>query len=71
VKPRYLIIAGALILGVGVLMGIVAASMFAMPTVPPRPIYFLGFICFWGFMPTGIIGCIVLAVGGMASHRSP
>jgi hypothetical protein len=62
-KGKRFIIAGSCLMVVGVLMGVIGASIFVLPTMPPRPIYWLGFVCFWGFLPTGVLAVALLVIG--------
>ena len=60
--PRFAI-TGAWMMGAGVVMAVIGASFFSMSTVPPPVIYWIGMICFFGCLPVGAAGVVLLIVG--------
>jgi hypothetical protein len=56
------VFAGAFVVAAALVMASVAASIFVMTAVSP-PVYWLGAICFWGYLPAFSIGVAVLVTG--------
>ena len=65
-----LIIAGACLMVLAFAMAVVGASIFVMTTTPSRGVYWLGAICFFGYVPTGLAGLVLLIVGLVLFSRS-
>jgi len=59
----FLIVAGSCFLGVAGVMAVVGASVFVLPTMPANSLYWLGTICFLGWLPVGSIGLVLLVLG--------
>lgn len=57
------IIAGSCLMFMGLVMAIVGASIFVLPAMPARPVYLLAGFCFYGYLPVGIAGIVLLVVG--------
>ena len=57
------IIAGSCLMFLGLGMAIVGASIFVLPAMPARPVYLLGAVCIYGYLPAGIAGIVLLVVG--------
>lgn len=58
-----LMFAGAAFLVLGATMLIVAASMFVMPTGASPWVDALGKVCFYGTLPSGVMGLLLLMGG--------
>ena len=60
---KLLIIAGATMMALACLMMVDAAVYFTLPQ-PPGPLMdVIGRISFWGFIPMGVVGLVVLITG--------
>jgi hypothetical protein len=63
------IIAGSCLMSLGLVMAIVGARVFVLPAMPARPVYLLGAVCFYGYLPAGVAGVVLLVVGLVRRHE--
>ena len=58
-----LITSGGALMGLAFVMAVVGGGVFVMSEPAGPLVWWAGAIGFWGFIPTGLLGLIVLLVG--------
>jgi hypothetical protein len=64
-----LIIVGGALMTLAFVMAVVGAGVFTMTEQPGRLVGWAGYIGFWYFIPTGLLGLLVLIVGLVKKRR--
>jgi hypothetical protein len=67
---KTLLIAGAALLALAAVMMVVAGCLFTLAQTPSPFVGAIARVTFWGFIPTGILGAIVLVAGLMSGRAA-
>ena len=65
-----LAVTGGVLLAAAFVMAVLGAGWFTSQEIPSAILDWGGSLCFWGFIPVGLIGLIVLVLGLIRAARS-